>query len=676
MVRWQRNRLEWSEPEVVYNPRADQLREFLFRGPPITYDVETDGIEALSCNVRCVGLGNGQQVMSVGVRTIASYGQDTVDGPPFYSLSEMKAVKEVLREFFGAPSVYKVGHNAGYYDRLVIRQWLGVDPQPTMDTMLLHRLVKSELPHSLGFVGSTYTDVHAWKSDKAGRKLSTDAETDHELHHYCALDVAVTARVLAPLVTEVQTRDLGGLVGIDHKVQQVCADMHTVGMFVDTDAQRRFEGAALKEMLVQREALKDIAGNPSFNPGSTQQVAKVVFREWGLEPDLDDKIRYTATGASKTDDNVLRALLATDLTKQQRTFITHLRRYRGLMKQLGTYIVKLRPQGQTLSGIGWDADETREEREEREARGYEKKGIVWPDGRMRPGYNSHVTVTGRLSSSGDINAQNFPKKLRAMVIAQPGNVLVGADADQLELRIAAGRWGLEGYKVAMRNGWDPHTSVTAHAIFGEAFATAAGSPFPWMNGTKFEGDAHLMRQLSKIIQYAFQYWAGVETGHRIITSTELEDGSFPYLHLSVKDVRQMRKQWLQGVPELQQGWEVEMEHYRCHGWIAEHVHGRKRFFLDGENKNEIVNFPIQSSAAALINTAMIKVWEEIPLHRWGPGTGLLTQTHDSLVVECPKDQAQYVKEVLEGALNVEHPALPGVKITAGAEIGHCWKEVG
>lgn len=177
--------------------------------------------------------------------------------------------------------------------------------------------------------------------------------------------------------------------------------------------------------------------------------------------------------------------------------------------------------------MGWDDDETFEEREERKKRGYSKKGIVWPDGRMRPGYNAHVTVTGRLSSSKPINAQNFPKNLRAMIVAQPGNVLVGADADQLELRIAAGRWDLQKYKEALTNNWDPHTSVTAYAVFGKAFEKAAGSPFPWMTGTKFDGDAHRMRQLSKIIQYAFQYKAGVETGHRIITSTELEDGSFP-----------------------------------------------------------------------------------------------------------------------------------------------------
>jgi hypothetical protein len=103
-------------------------------------------------------------------------------------------------------------------------------------------------------------------------------------------------------------------------------------------------------------------------------------------------------------------------------------------------------------GVGWDDDESDGERAEREKRGYEKRGIVWPDGRMRPGYNAHVTVTGRLSSSKPINAQNFPKGLRSLITAQPGHVLVGADADQLELRIAASRWGCKLYLDAFAAG--------------------------------------------------------------------------------------------------------------------------------------------------------------------------------------------------------------------------------
>ena len=704
LARWRHGRLAWSDPAVVFHPPPAQLAAFLAGPGPYTYDVETDGIEALSANVRCVGIGTGDVVMLVGVRP-----KDTpADAPDWlaetrwYTPEQMAEIKATLRAFFADPERLKVGHNAGYYDRLVIRRWLGVDPEPTLDTMLLHRLAESELPHALGFVGSKYTDVRAWKADRAGRKIAVDAETDHELHAYCALDVAVTARVLDPLVSDVARQGQADLIASDHEVQRVCADMHAVGMYVDQDVRGAVERSLLAETIRLRDKLRDVTGRPDLNPGSTYQLRRLLFQEWGLSPPLDDEIRFTASGDPSTSDDVVRSLLlGATLTEQQRVFIKALRKYRRAMKELGTYVVKLRPMTEAIAGLGWDADRyagggdaelAGRMAAEADAKGYGERGIVWSDGRMRPGYNAHVAVTGRLSSSAPINAQNFPKHLRKMVRAAPGNVLVGADADQLELRIAAARWGLRRYLDAFDQGIDPHSMVTAAAIFGDAFLSCKGWPGP-ENGGKWSDDAYNFRQLAKIIQYAFQYKASVETGARIIQSTELDDGSLPYAHLTVAKVRQMREAWLRGVPELERGWDREIRFFREHHFIQEPVHGRKRLCLDGENPNELVNFPIQGSAAGLINDAMIGIWKDIPLHRWGPGTGLLTQTHDALVVECPADGAHFdadakrwivppgsiparVQEIIEHHMNRVHPALPGVAFTAKADVGLTWKEVG
>ena len=685
LVRWQRGALTWKKPKIFYNPNAEALRLYLDgRFAPYTYDLETDGISALRCNVRCVGIGTPDSAVVIGTRSRFTYGgrgEDTV----FYPPDEMERVKEVLREFFSRPSTVKIGHNAGYYDRLVIRQWLGVEPEPTLDTILLHRLAESELPHSLGFVGSKYTDVHSWKADRKGRKIAVEAETDRELHHYCALDVAVTARVVEPLIADVSKAKQQSLVPKDHLVQRVCADMHHVGMFVDLEEQKRAEKAGIRQILAVRKEVQDLCGIPDFNPASTQQLRKILFAKWNLTPPLDDEIRFTATGDPSTGDLILRSLLSLDsLKKEQRRFILRLRKYRKVMKEIGTYVVKLQPESVELSDIGWDEDEPFEMRQERKARGYAKRGIVWSDGRMRPGYNAHVTVTGRLSSSKPINAQNFPKHLRRLIVPQPGNVLVGADYDQLELRIAAARWNLGKYLQAFSDGLDPHTSVTALSVFGEAFTKAAlalGLPYPWKSGTKFKGAANDMRQLAKIIQYAYQYKASVETGARIIQSTEISDPDtggtkLPYLKMPVRKVRQMRGNWLKGVPELERGWDREIGMFRVQHYTQEPVHGRKRFCLDGENPNEIVNFPIQGSASALVNDAMISIWKDIPLHKWGPGTGLITQTHDSLVVECPKEHAQWTIECINHHMNKTHPDLPGVVFTAEAEEGMTWKEVG
>ena len=85
-----------------------------------------------------------------------------------------------------------LGHNAGQYDRLVCEDALGVTPNLSVDTLLLHLLADNEMPHNLGFVGSRYTDfTESWKSDHT----AVNARTDRELHVYCAKDCAVTAAI-------------------------------------------------------------------------------------------------------------------------------------------------------------------------------------------------------------------------------------------------------------------------------------------------------------------------------------------------------------------------------------------------------------------------------------------------------------------------------------------------
>ena len=546
-------------------------------------------------------------------------------------------------------------------------------------------------------MGSLYTEAPSWKTDREGNKLSSDSESDEELHEYCANDVAVTARVFAPLMDKVQLRKQGAVWRLDQKIQAVCADMHTVGMFVDQKERHKQEIYLLKRRHELLSGIRDKLEISDFNPGSVYQVRDVLFSDWQLEPPVEEEVRYTATGDPSTSDAILRALLTSrSIPDEQREVIKLIRYYRKVQKVLGTYVTKLRPWNMAVDeDLGWDDEDDWVDKETRKKYGLIKMGIVDPrTGRMHPGYNAHVTTTGRLSSSKPINAQNFPKAMRAMVRAAEGNVLVGADMDQLELRIAAARWEVQLYLDAFKEGKDPH-SMTAFAVFGEAFCAAAGLTSDqferpgklvgtaYTNG-KFEGsgEAKKMRDLSKAVQYASQYMAKVETVHGLICKTEipskLKDGStdLPYALLPLRRVRQMRDNWLEGAREFEAGWQREIGFFRAHGHGLEDVTGRRRDFLDGEMPNEIVNFPIQASAAGLMNEAIIELYDKIPLHKWGPGTGIINQCHDSIVVECPENEAEWVAGLLEECMNRTHESLPGVEFTASSAIGKTWKEVG
>lgn len=1080
----------WAPPHVIYHPSAEQLEEFLNTpGVPYwTYDLETDGIEPLTAKIRCVGIGTSTHVVIVGL-----LGRDGITR--FYNYADEQRVIEVMKRFFVDPNKLKVGHNSGSYDTNCLNAQWGIWPTPALDTILLHRLVESEMPHNLGFVGSMYTDAPSWKTDRDGRKLAFDAETDEQLHtycifqgtqvitenglmgiedivrqkwagkvlsksdagtlewktvtgwhynldksstwvcvevegqrgkekglictpdhrvigpggeveaqalqpgdciydaeeeltedelqavlgtlmgdsslgvsptfrksphsaitaalvgghsvasgfapwkvqelpwleldpvlpgkhitingrsgtsgpflryrspnmrqladifrltydttgkrrmskatldrmglrglawllvddgcvqkrsapqpqntgarggriyadetitiatqgfpredidaavdwfrekfgassagkdgvirlgtvasrnfalavvpyvpkgaryklprlrdypayrrrayvpvkrnrnpqpslrrvisvtpyvhpakfrtqqyipqrrycidveenhnffttyglvHNCAFDVSITAAVLPKLFESVRMRKQDSLIELDHKVQKVCTEMHLLGMYVDQKKRLAFEQKYIKEIGKRLVELREAAPLPEFNPGSSHQVRKILFGEWKLVAPVDERDRYTASGDPATSDDILRSLLTVrDLTEAQKQFILKLRRYRKAQKLLGTYIVKLRPWSEQAE-LGWDEEEDFEDAEMRKKYGIDRTGIVNPiTGRMYPGYNAHVAVTGRLSSSKPINAQNFPKGLRAMVIPQPGHVFIGADADQLELRIAAARWGAVRYLRAFDANADPHSS-TALACFEETFKKAEGFPGGRWDGDlfipdgtgKWTGDAKSFRDLAKRVQYASQYMATVETVHRVIAQTEMDnaDGttSLPYLTLSLREVRRMHEAWLSGCPEFPRGWDREIETYRKQGFLSEPVTGRRRDFLDGENPNELVNYNIQGSAAGLMNIGLVQLAEAIPLHAYGPGTGIINQCHDALVLEVPADGCSYDAEAkkwkveegsipwrtmktLEECMNSTHSSLPGVRITATADIGGSWKEVG
>jgi DNA polymerase I-like protein with 3'-5' exonuclease and polymerase domains/uracil-DNA glycosylase len=695
-ARWFRGEAEWVPPKITRNPDALTLQNFLSRTDVIySFDLETDGIESLTAKIRCIAIGDGNEVMVVGF-----LGKD--GHTRFYSDLEELPIRTVLHTFFEDEDRVKYGWNSLNYDATVLRFQWGVEVKNHIDGILIHKGVESELPHNLAYAVSMGAEAPAWKTDRAGNRLSTEAETDEALHNYCSLDAHLTAKILPGLSEQLRLRNQVHVWQFDQRVQLVCRSMHATGMFVDQAARLAKEKELLSRRFTLLADIRDRLQLPDFNPGSVFQVRDILFEQWKLTPPLDDEDRYTASQDPSTADLVLRALLTDhSVPDEQREVIKLLRYYRKIQKVLGTYVVKLRP-ANMAADLGWDEEDDWADKETRERYGEVKQGIVDPrTGRMYPGWSAVPPVTGRLSSSKPINAMNFPSKLRGMACAAPGNVLVGADSDQIEVRVAASLWEVELYLRAFEEGKDVH-SMNSFTIFGDAFCKAAGidpaafSAPGMLVGTAWDaegkfigkGDAKNLRSLGKAVFLASQYMAGVEKAQQMIqrtevpakdptTGEELKDGTtdLPYALLPLRKVREMRDRWMGGVPEYEHGWKKEINEWRLQGYLTDPILGRRRDFLDGENPNELVNYKVQSSAASIISTAMLEIYDQIPEGKWGPGTGIVNQCHDHIVVECPENEAEGVAKIIERAMNVSYAALPGVKFTASASIGHSWDKV-
>ena len=618
-------KLNWEDPDVLFDPTLEQVERFLNQTDKyVTYDVETDGIDPLTCNLRCIGIGSTSRVMIIPILSI--------DGETrYYEEDEEKKLQVLLKQFFTNPRKVKVGHNAGYYDRMVMEQYLGVTPKPLLDTILLHKLAESEAPHSLGYVGSILTDVPAWKAEHTAVK----AKTDDELYSYCATDVAVNSYLPGPLGRMAKRRKQLQLYNIDEKLQGLCVGMHRLGIRIDEKRRLEHKEIVYTEMCSNLEELKANVSS-TFNPNSVAQVQELLFRKWRLTP-----YNFTSLGEPSTDAATLRMLLGNPgLDEEQKHLLDCLRRYRKSAKLNGTYLDKFAP----------DA------------------GVV-RNGRVHADYNVHGTVTGRLSSSNP-NFQNIPYSLRDMFVPDGGMVFVGADYDQLELRLAAALAGANLYLDSFIRGTiDPH-NLTGQMMFGNSFWESEGAPDkPTAKG---RGQFKRLRDLAKTICFSSLYGANPKKVHEILMKAEDKDGNLLYVNYTLQEVRLLHRKWMRASPEFKSWWNSALKEWRRNGYIEEKIHGRRRYFYK-EDFNAIVNYGVQAGGFSIVSKGMIGVMDEINFD-FNKKIGILNQLHDAILLQVPASEATWVKEFVTRTLTQRVESL-GITFSAEAHIGSNWSEV-
>jgi DNA polymerase-1 len=635
--------LRWNPPVVHLNPSPEELVAFLekYQGNIWSLDVETlpaylergkKGFDVLHDRLGCLGLKpiDAPEAMVVPFESRESEEKN----PPNQVLQEYC---DILIPWLANPNIEKVGHNFGYYDRMVIENNLGVTPANVTDTILLHKFAEPEAPsHKLGYLGSIFTDVSDWKANH----LATEAETDAQWHTYCAYDCAVTGDCVEPLVKLVTERKQEKCIEIAHKIQDLCVNLRKNGMLIDQKLRAEIDARLQQESAASRKLCCDIAeaeGFKKFNPGSTQQVRDLLYNKWELQVE-----RVTEEGDPSTDEVALcQHILDHHLTSKQRTFVDALRKHRGSEKERGTYIERMA------------------------LRSYGGSGNCDSDGRIRADYSAHAVLGWRLSSSGAINAQTVTPSLRHLIIAAPGNVLVGCDQAQLELRVLAGMAKIAYYLERMAVDADPHWDLCVD-IFGKTF----------LNATKDQQKT--IRTRIKALTYASAFCATAKTRWKILRFEETA-GVFTNRDMRLADIEAFDVKWHARNPEIEPFWRGLYKEWQRNGYLTEPIFGARCDFLDGDNHqimNKLSNFPVQSCGAALVHLATFRFLEKVPFQKWGPGTGLINQCHDSLLVECPAREAEWVAKYLAECMTIDGNqwGMP-VVFKGEAAIGKNWHAV-
>lgn len=619
-VRLYRTGTTWTDPWYFVPRTAAEIENFLaVERPRVAVDVETDGKDAWTCNLRRIGIGTDREVMI--------YAPLSVRGHYLLSAEEIQAQSRAIAAYFQrAP---RMGlHNGIAFDSIVLwRHGMPLNDARCADTMVGHQIgFTSELPHSLDFLGSMYTDAPHWKNDF---KHST-VKNDEILDKYLSFDIAVTYQAEPFVEQNLVAAQQGQIYAEDAELFRIGRSMSALGINVDLQARWKFAVEYFNKAAQLHRDFTEICGR-DVNPNSPQQVRKLLYHDLGL-PALDEHV--TDSGEASTDESTLLDLLSLGVDARSRKIIQAILGCREADKILGTYTGYPQQDGRLEGGPRIHTD-----------------GCMRPT--WRPGKRS-----GRWGSN-DPNTQNLPKKLRAMYIPKPGNVFVAADMSAVELRIIA---------------WLANDEPLIEAF--KAFDEGRGPDVHIFNAcTVFNTTADKIddttRDFIKRFVYALSYDAEPPRIYQTLSLLRDDNLNPRFPDITLQAVERLFDLWWKLHPAVP-AWKKHLIHgWRSSHFIATRLGGRKRYFIGGERAPEMGNHDVQGSAATMQNASIIALTKaygfDFVNHR-----GLLVNGHDQLVVECAQHEAEDMKRLVAQVMcrtlgRMNFPAVP----KAGAN----WKEV-
>ena len=400
---------------------------------------------------------------------------------------------------------------------------------------------------------------------------------------------------------------------IDFKLIKVLAKMEFLGIRIDKAYLKKMSD----KLKVEIEKLEETAFNLSgekFNLSSPKQLSEVLFDHMNL-PTKGIKKGKTGYSTGQKELDKLRGI---------HPIIEVIERYRELTKLINTYI-------DTLLVLADEND------------------------RVHTTFNQNVVVTGRLSST-DPNLQNIPirtelgRKVREAFIPKEGYTFIQADYSQFELRLAAVLAGDQEMIDGFNRDEDIHKR-TAALIYG----------VPDNEVTKE------MRRSAKVINFGILYGM---SPHGLSVATKM----------SVKEAKDFIERYFKLRIKLKEYLDSIIDFAKQHGYVKT-LFGRKRPANDINSSNYMVaeaakratiNMPIQGTEADLMKLSMIHLDEE--LEKRGLKARQIIQVHDSILLECPEDEVETVKELVKNVMENVYPKL-GIKLTVDVASGDNWGDL-
>ena len=534
----------------------------------IYLDTETTGLDCRSDRLTTVGFA-----FDDGDPLVARHPDDQDLIQEVLELNDTFTAHNATFDFaFLESAGYRIPDPSHWVDTILIAHVAGErKPGQTKLDRLQQQLVEAgELPAT---ILEPEQQIKEWltrarrQAKKDGRRRPEKGDAPPEvLYPYLRADVATARAVARHWSALVDGQD--GVLELERRCLPAVYATERRGVPLDLDAARELRDRSTTTVGDLRAQLDQLAGR-KLNPGSAHQIEQAL-----LDRDVDltqaprtpkaGTVQFTEATLALIDDPLARALEA----------------YRD-EKALADYVhnLYLHAHGDRLYGT----------------------------------FRQVGTETGRMSS-GRPNLQNIPKsdlRVRYVIKAGPGKVLVGADLDNVELRVLAAYAPGGRLEQAFRDGADLHQQT----------ADRLG----------------IDRDAGKTINYAILYGAGVP----LIASR---------LGIDRNEAKLILDRWYRAYPEVARLKARLARRVTRRGYLAS-ILGRRHHF-DAPN-HMLINRLISGSCADLLKRSIIE------LHR--AGAPMILFVHDEIVCEVDQEDADRVARLLE--VELTRPAYrPEVRI--------------
>lgn len=425
-------------------------------------------------------------------------------------------------------------------------------------------------------------------------------DVDHPTYvRYAGLDPILARLLFDELAPMIKSLDLNHLSTFEHHLAVLLAIMQRKGVLLDVPYIERLKGDLARES----EEFATVAARYGVaNVNSTAQVSTALV---AMGETLTER---TPSGALKVDKGVLTALADLDLQ--------------------------------------WERIEARDPNPLADAVLRSKRATKWGesyvqafldlrdvDDRLHPMIGGLQARTARMSISKP-PLQQLPSgdwKIRRALIADPGQTIIAADYQAVEMRVLAALAEEPTMTKAILDGEDLH-SFTARMVYGEEFTKAH-------------------RKISKAVGFGKVYGGGAATIQRQ-TGAPMD---------SVREALAGYDRTFPGIKRFAKRLQSRAEYGKKE---VVTVSGR-HLPLDRDRLYAATNYVVQSTARDLLAQAIVDIFDA------GLGDHLILPVHDELIAQAPTPEAEEV--IHEIGRLMETPDFLGVPILSDPEVyGPSW----